>query len=88
MSPAAYWPREGSGYRAGMADDFTHYDAVEAYCDRLSYLPGEGVALHAWCAPVAEGGYEHVGPRDSNRPNRTDDAGVDDGRRRRDSGGL
>ena len=33
-----------------MADDVTHYDAVEAYCDRLSYLPGEGVALHTWCA--------------------------------------
>ena len=33
-----------------MADDVTHYDAVEAYCDRLSYLPGEGVQLHSWCA--------------------------------------
>lgn len=33
-----------------MADDVTHYDAVEAYCDRLSYLPGEGVGLHVWCA--------------------------------------
>lgn len=33
-----------------MADDVTHYDAVEAYCDRLSYLPGEGVQLHTWCA--------------------------------------
>ncbi|MGB8858945.1 MAG: N,N-dimethylformamidase beta subunit family domain-containing protein [Ilumatobacteraceae bacterium] len=33
-----------------MADDVTHYDAVEAYCGQLSYLPGEGVALHAWCA--------------------------------------
>ena len=33
-----------------MADDVTHYDAVEAYCDRLSYLPGEGVDVHVWCA--------------------------------------
>ena len=33
-----------------MADDVTHYDAVEAYCDRLSYLPGEGALLHVWCA--------------------------------------
>jgi len=33
-----------------MADDVTHYDAVEAYCDRLSYLPGEVVNLHVWCA--------------------------------------
>ena len=32
-----------------MADDITHYDAVEAYCDRLSYLPGEEVALHVRC---------------------------------------
>ena len=33
-----------------MADDVTHYDAVEAYCDQLSYLPGQGVSLHVWCA--------------------------------------
>ena len=33
-----------------MADDVTHYDAVEAYCDRLSYLPGEEVNVHTWCA--------------------------------------
>ncbi|HQY15288.1 MAG TPA: hypothetical protein PLQ10_11255 [Ilumatobacteraceae bacterium] len=33
-----------------MADDVTHYDAVEAYCDQLSYLPGEGVGVHVWCA--------------------------------------
>ncbi|MFM2183513.1 MAG: hypothetical protein RJB61_1807 [Actinomycetota bacterium] len=33
-----------------MADDVTHYDAVEAYCDRLSYAPGDVVRLHAWCA--------------------------------------
>ena len=33
-----------------MADDVTHYDAVEAYCDLLSYLPGESVGLHVWCA--------------------------------------
>ena len=31
-----------------MADDVTHYDAVEAYCDQLSYLPGEDVQLHVW----------------------------------------
>ena len=37
-------------YGPGMADDVTHYDAVEAYCDQLSYLPGEGVGLHVWCA--------------------------------------
>ena len=33
-----------------MADDVTNYDAVEAYCDQLSYLPGEGADLHVWCA--------------------------------------
>ncbi|MDP2291226.1 MAG: hypothetical protein Q8M22_08540 [Actinomycetota bacterium] len=33
-----------------MADDVTHYDAVEAYTDRLSYLPGEAADLHVWCA--------------------------------------
>lgn len=37
-------------YGPGMADDVTHYDAVEAYCDQLSYLPGQGVGLHVWCA--------------------------------------
>lgn len=39
-----------AGYRSGMANDVTHYDAVEAYCDRLSYLPGEVARLHVWCA--------------------------------------
>lgn len=29
-----------------MADDVTRYDEVEAYCDRLSYRPGDTVALH------------------------------------------
>jgi hypothetical protein len=33
-----------------MADDVTHFDAVEAYCDASSYLPGETVRLHVWCA--------------------------------------
>ena len=33
-----------------MADDITHYDAVEAYCDRLSYAAGDEVHLHTWCA--------------------------------------
>ena len=33
-----------------MADDITHYDAVEAYCDRLSYLPGDRVGVHVWCS--------------------------------------
>ena len=33
-----------------MADDITHYDAVEAYCDRLSYVAGDEVRLHTWCA--------------------------------------
>ena len=28
------------------ADDVTRYDDVEAYCDRLSYEPGDAVALH------------------------------------------
>ncbi len=31
-----------------MADDVTHYDAVEAYCGRLSYLPGDHVGVHVW----------------------------------------
>ncbi|MFP5487095.1 MAG: N,N-dimethylformamidase beta subunit family domain-containing protein [Acidimicrobiia bacterium] len=29
-----------------MADDVTFYDDIEAYCGRLSYRPGETVALH------------------------------------------
>lgn len=29
-----------------MADDVTRYDDVEAYCDQLSYAPGETVAVH------------------------------------------
>ncbi|MFM7045889.1 MAG: N,N-dimethylformamidase beta subunit family domain-containing protein [Ilumatobacteraceae bacterium] len=33
-----------------MADDVTHYDAIEAYCDRLSYAAGDTVRLHTWCA--------------------------------------
>lgn len=33
-----------------MADDITHYDAVEAYCGRSSYVAGEEVELHVWCA--------------------------------------
>ena len=33
-----------------MADDVTHYDAVEAYCTRLSYLSGENVGVHVWCS--------------------------------------
>jgi len=33
-----------------MADDVTHFDAVEAYCDQLSYLPGDEVGVHVWCA--------------------------------------
>lgn len=28
-----------------MADDVTHYDAIEAYCDRLSVLPGDTLGL-------------------------------------------
>src|SRR3954452_9498835 len=32
-----------------MADDITHYDAVEGYAGRLSYLPGEDVTLHVSC---------------------------------------
>ncbi len=28
-----------------MADDITHYDIVEGYCERLSYVPGETVGL-------------------------------------------
>ena len=38
-----------AGYGSGMTDDVTHYDAIEAYCDRLSYLPGETASLHVWC---------------------------------------
>ncbi|CAN5562981.1 hypothetical protein BH10ACT2_BH10ACT2_19550 [soil metagenome] len=33
-----------------MVDDVTHYDAVEAYCDQLSYSPGEVVGVHVWCS--------------------------------------
>ncbi len=33
-----------------MADDITHYDAVEAYCGRLSYEAGDEVTLHVSCA--------------------------------------
>ena len=38
-----------AGYGSGMTDNVTHYDAIEAYCDRLSYLPGEKASLHVWC---------------------------------------
>jgi hypothetical protein len=33
-----------------MADDITHYDAVEGYCGKLSYAPGEQVQLHVSCS--------------------------------------
>ena len=42
-------PRHGR-YVAGMTDDVTHYDAVEAYCTTLSCLPGDDVGLHVWCS--------------------------------------
>jgi hypothetical protein len=29
-----------------MTDDITRYDAVEGYCDALSYVPGQTMALH------------------------------------------
>lgn len=32
-----------------MLDEFTHYDAVEAYGSRLSLLPGESLGLHVRC---------------------------------------
>ncbi|MDP9464999.1 MAG: hypothetical protein M3P52_10270, partial [Actinomycetota bacterium] len=32
-----------------MTDDITRYDAVEGYCDALSYSPGDTVALHTAC---------------------------------------
>lgn len=32
-----------------MTDNITHYDAVEAYCSRLSYVPGETVDVHVRC---------------------------------------
>ena len=32
-----------------MADDVTHYDAVEGYCGQLSYLPGDTVGVHVRC---------------------------------------
>ena len=28
-----------------MADDITHYDAIEGYCERLSCLPGDAIGL-------------------------------------------
>ena len=43
-------PRIAHDYRDGVADDITHYDAVEAYCGRLSYEPGESVTLHVSCS--------------------------------------
>ena len=33
-----------------MADDITHYDAVEGYAGQLSYSPGEDLTLHVWCS--------------------------------------
>src|SRR5205809_7556121 len=32
-----------------MTDDITRYDAVEAYCDRLSVAPGMPLGLHVAC---------------------------------------
>src|SRR4051812_1885703 len=32
-----------------MTDDITRYDAVEAYCDRLSVAPGTTLRLHVAC---------------------------------------
>lgn len=32
-----------------MTDDITRYDAVEAYCDALSYAPGATLVLHVAC---------------------------------------
>ena len=32
-----------------MADDITHYDAVEGYCGALSYAPGDTITLHVRC---------------------------------------
>jgi hypothetical protein len=32
-----------------MTDDITRYDAVEAYCDQLSVVPGGSLALHVSC---------------------------------------
>ena len=32
-----------------MIDEFTNFDAVEAYCGRLSYQPGQVAALHVSC---------------------------------------
>jgi hypothetical protein len=29
-----------------MSDDITHYDAIEAYCGRLSYQPGDQLTIH------------------------------------------
>ena len=36
-----------------MADDITHYDAVEAYCSSLSVRAGGSIGLHTWCATEA-----------------------------------
>jgi hypothetical protein len=38
---------------AAVESEFTHYDAVEGYAGRLSYLPGEELALHVSCATPA-----------------------------------
>ncbi|MEY2754190.1 MAG: hypothetical protein RJB65_548, partial [Actinomycetota bacterium] len=36
-----------------MVDEFTHFDAVEAYGSRLSVAPGEALGLHVRCtAPM------------------------------------
>lgn len=32
-----------------MTDDITHHDAVEGYCGRLSYAPGDELTVHVWC---------------------------------------
>lgn len=32
-----------------MADDITHYDAVEGYCGALSAAPGQAITLHVSC---------------------------------------
>lgn len=46
-------PRRGPGRGhvtfTGVADNITHYDAVEGYCDRLSYLTGDTVRLATRC---------------------------------------
>lgn len=45
-----------------MTDDITHYDAVEAYCGRLGYAPGDELTIHVLvaCRPLRPRGCPRV----------------------------